>query len=224
MKKVIALLPMKGVSERVPNKNIKDFNGSPLYHVTLKNLLKSKYIDNVVINTDSEELKTDIRKHFGANVQIRDRKQEICGNYISMNKILEDDIHSVESDIYLQTHSTNPLLKTETIDRAIEKMISVLERGENDSVFSVTKVQKRFYNADGTPMNHDPKMLTTQHLKPIYEENSCFYLFTKESFKSNNGRIGVNPFMFEIDKIESTDIDEPEDFKIAQVLYNITVN
>jgi CMP-N-acetylneuraminic acid synthetase len=70
MKKVIALLPMKGVSERVPNKNIKDFNGSPLYHVTLKNLLKSKYIDNVVINTDSEELKTDIRKHFGENAEI----------------------------------------------------------------------------------------------------------------------------------------------------------
>jgi CMP-N-acetylneuraminic acid synthetase len=97
----------------------------------------------------------------------------------------------------------------------------LLKSNKNASVFSVSRTQKRFYNNDATPMNHDPKMLVTQHLDPIYEENSCFYIFTKESFFNNESRIGNAPFMFEIDKIESTDIDEPEDFIIAEALHKL---
>lgn len=220
--KIVALLPMKGTSERVPNKNLKIFNGKPLYHIIMDTLLKSKYIETVVVNTDSEVLKTDILSNFKDRVIIVDRDKEVCGNYVSMNKVLEQDIKMIESEIYIQTHSTNPLLKGETIDSALEKMIEILNGDiQNDSVFSVSKVQKRFYKEDATPMNHDPKMLVTQHLTPIFEENSCFYVFTRESFFNNNGRIGVKPFMFEIDKIESTDIDEPEDFIIAEALHKL---
>jgi len=95
------------------------------------------------------------------------------------------------------------------------------DNGLYDSIFSVTKTQKRFYNEDATPMNHDPKMLVTQHLTPIFEENSCFYIFTKQSFLNNQSRIGMKPLMFEIDKIESTDIDEKEDFIIAESLHRL---
>jgi CMP-N-acetylneuraminic acid synthetase len=150
-----------------------------------------------------------------------DRNHEVCGNYVSMNKVLEQDISSINSEIYIQTHSTNPLLKAETIDRAIDKMIASLKTKENDSVFAVSRTQKRFYNKDSKPMNHDPKMLVTQHLEPIFEENSCFYIFTKKSFLNNESRIGKNPFMYEIDKIEATDIDEPEDFIIAEALHKL---
>jgi CMP-N-acetylneuraminic acid synthetase len=220
--KIVALMPMKGTSERVPNKNLKMFNGRPLYHVIVDSLLKSKYITNIIVNTDGEMLKADILSNFKEPVVVLNRDNEVCGNYVSMNKVLEQDINTIEADIFIQTHSTNPLLKTETIDAAIEKMISLSNQGkEKDSVFSVSKTQKRFYNEDATPMNHDPKMLVTQHLTPIYEENSCFYIFTKESFVNNNSRIGAKPFMYEIDKIESTDIDEPEDFVIAEALYKL---
>ena len=220
--KIVALMPMKGTSERVPNKNLKMFNGRPLYHVIVDSLLKSKYITNIIVNTDGEMLKADILSNFKEPVVVLDRDNEVCGNYVSMNKVLEQDINTIEADIFIQTHSTNPLLKTETIDAAIEKMISLSNQGkEKDSVFSVSKTQKRFYNEDATPMNHDPKMLVTQHLTPIYEENSCFYIFTKESFVNNNSRIGAKPFMYEIDKIESTDIDEPEDFVIAEALHKL---
>jgi CMP-N-acetylneuraminic acid synthetase len=221
MKKVVALLPMKGISERVPNKNLKNFNGKPLYHIVMNSLLKSKYIDLVIVNTDSEFLKSDILLNFKERVKVIDRNNEVCGNYISMNKVLEQDLSLINSEIYIQTHSTNPLLKVATIDIAIEKMISFLNTEENDSIFSVSKVQKRFYNKDSKPMNHDPEMLVTQHLEPIFEENSCFYIFTKESFLNNESRIGKKPFMYEIDKIESTDIDEPEDFIIAEALHKL---
>ncbi|WP_445757919.1 acylneuraminate cytidylyltransferase family protein [Polaribacter sp.] len=220
--KVVALLPMKGMSERVPNKNLKLFNGKPLYHIVLNTLLNSKYIDTIVVNTDSDVLKNDILINFKERVVVVDRKKEVCGNYVSMNKVLEQDINTVESDIYIQTHSTNPLLKTETIDCALEKMIGILtSTSKTDSIFSVTKVQKRFYTKESKPMNHDTKILVTQHLEPIFEENSCFYIFTKQGFMENNSRIGRRPYMYQIDKIESTDIDEPQDFIIAEALHSL---
>ena len=210
---------MKGTSERVPNKNLKDFNGSPLYSVVLNTLLNCSLIDKVLINTDSQLIKDDIAKNFNSNVIVIDRPENICGNYVSMNKIIEHDISQFPASIYLQTHSTNPLLKSETITKALEKMLNVADEPKADSIFSVTRTQKRFYTEDCLPMNHDPNMLVTQHLKPIFEENSCFYIFTRESFTKNNSRIGSNPFMYEIDKIEAIDIDEPEDFKIAEILH-----
>lgn len=223
MKQVTALLPMKGTSERVPNKNLKLFNGKPLYHVVMNTLLKSKFIDKIIVNTDGYNIKKDILKNFKEKVIIFDRDEEIQGNYISMNKIIEHDINKIKSDIYIQTHSTNPLLKVETIDNAIETMIKHLNNNnsDKDSIFSVTRIQKRFYNDEGLPSNHDPNMLVTQHLKPIYEENSCFYIFTKESFTKSKSRIGISPMMMEIDKIEATDIDDPEDFIIAETLHKL---
>lgn len=218
-KSIVALLPMKGTSERVPNKNLKDFNGSPLYRVVLNTLLNCSLVDKVVINTDSQSIKDDITKNYNSNVIVIDRPENICGNYVSMNKIIEYDISQFPASIYLQTHSTNPLLKSETITKALEKMLNVTDEPKADSIFSVTRTQKRFYTEDCLPMNHDPNILVTQHLKPIFEENSCFYIFTRESFTKNNSRIGSNPFMYEIDKIEATDIDEPEDFKIAEILH-----
>lgn len=213
---------MKGNSERVPNKNLRDFNGKPLYHRVLTSLIASKYINQVVINTDSEKIKED-SKQFGDKVKIIDRPEEIRGDFVSMNVIIGYDLSQTDGDIYIQTHSTNPLLKTDSIDRAIEKMIAFTESKEYDSVFSVTKLQTRLYKKDGSALNHNPKeLLRTQDLEPLFEENSNFYIFTKESFKnSDNKRIGIKPCMFETNKIESVDIDEPEDFIIAETLHKL---
>ncbi len=221
--KIIALLPMKGNSERVPNKNLKQFNGVPLYHVVMNTLLKSKYIDEVIVNTDSERIKSDIHSNFKEKVVVIDRPKEIIGDYVSMNKIIEHDLSMHPADLYLQTHSTNPLLKTKSIDAAIEKMMKFQEEQTYDSVFSVTRWQTRLYDKNGNPHNHDPKeLIRTQDLDPLYEENSNFYIFTTESF-SNVGqkRIGENPYMFELNKIESSDIDVKEDFLISELLHKL---
>lgn len=213
---------MKGNSERVPNKNIRDFNGTPLYHKVLYSLLSSKYVNQVVINTDSEKIKED-SKQFGDRVLVLDRPEEIRGDYVSMNKIIEYDLSRTDADIYIQTHSTCPLLKTESIDKALEMMFRYLETKEYDSMFSVTRMQTRLYKENAEAYNHDPKeLLRTQDLKPLYEENSNFYIFTKESFtKAEGKRIGLKPFMFETSKIESVDIDEPDDFVIAEAIYKL---
>jgi len=217
--KLTALLPMKGTSERVPNKNMRNFDGKPLYHAIMNSLLASKYIDKVVINTDSEIIADDTKKNFGDRVVIIDRPVEIQGGDVSMNVIIDYDLNQLDGEHFLQTHSTNPLLRVETIDKAIEKYFDGLEKF--DSLFGVTKVQTRFYDKDANPINHNPEeLLRTQDLEPLYEENSNFYIFSKKSFeKAGKKRIGLKPQIFEVNKLEAVDIDEPEDFILAELLY-----
>ncbi|WP_297431523.1 acylneuraminate cytidylyltransferase family protein [Sulfurimonas sp.] len=219
--KLTALLPMKGTSERVPNKNMKDFGGAPLYHAIMKSLLASKYIDKVVINTDSKLIAKDAKENFGDRVVIIDRPKEIQGGDMSMNVIIDYDLHQLKGEHFLQTHSTNPLLRAETINNAIESYFECLAQENCDSVFGVTKVQTRFYDKNANPVNHNPEeLLRTQDLEPLYEENSNFYIFSKDSFKNaRNKRIGTNPKIIEVNKLEAVDIDEPEDFKLAELLH-----
>ena len=185
----------------------------------MNTLLNSKYISEIVVNTDGDRIKEDLTTNYKGKVTIHDRPTEIIDDFVSMNKIIGYDIEKVDADLYVQTHSTNPMLKMETLDNAIQ---TYLERKDKyDSIFSVTRVQTRLYGSDGSPLNHDPvKLLRTQDLPPIYEENSNFYIFTKKSFENAGGkRIGTNALMFEIDQIEAKDIDELNDFIVAESLF-----
>lgn len=217
--KITALLPMKGHSERVKNKNMRNFNKKPLYHAVMDSLLKSKYIDFIAINTDSEIIANDAKKNFGDKVKIIKRPKELQGDFVSMNSIIAYDLSQIKGEHFLQTHSTNPLLKPETIDKAIGAYFNNLDKF--DSLFSVTRVQTRFYDKNANAINHNPnELLRTQDLEPMYEENSNIYIFSKESFKNaGNKRIGLKPQIFEMNKLEAIDIDEPEDFILAELLY-----
>lgn len=220
MKKIAALVPMKGHSERVPNKNIRTFCGAPLYHRVVEALLASRYVEEVVINTDSEVIAADAVANFG-RVRIVERPESIRGDFVPMNAIIAHDLSQSPGDHFLQTHSTNPLLATATIDRAIETYFEQLET--RDSLFSVTRWQTRFYDQEGRAVNHNPaELLRTQDLPPLYEENSNLYLFSKGSFlAAGEKRIGLHPQMFEMDRLEAVDIDEESDFRIAEVLYRL---
>lgn len=209
---------MKGHSERVKNKNMRDFGGKPLYHAVLSTLLKCEHIEKVVINTDSDKIKEDALKNFD-RVEIIDRPVEIQGDFVAMNDIIAYDLAHTDGQFYMQTHSTNPLVSADTIDKAIEFFFANLD--QYDSVFSVTRLQTRLYWQDGKAVNHNPaELLRTQDLPPVYEENSNFFIFSKDSFKNaGNKRIGVKPAMFEQNKLEAVDIDDPEDFELAEILY-----
>tara|TARA_R110000868_G_scaffold383578_12_gene650756 strand:- start:9292 stop:9960 length:669 start_codon:yes stop_codon:yes gene_type:complete len=204
---------MKYHSERVPKKNVRNFNGKPLFHWILSTLEKSKYVKEVIINTDSEEIASDAKKHFDVTIHMRpDYLLTITSN--EANQILEYDLSNSDGEYFLQTHSTNPILTPETVDKAIEAFFNTKE---NDSLMSVTPLQKRFYWPNGDPINHDPQgMIKTQNLEPIYEENSCIYMFSKTNFFKRKSRIGSNPLYFEMDPIEAIDIDEESDFIIAE--------
>jgi CMP-N-acetylneuraminic acid synthetase len=222
-RRVTALVPMKGHSERIPNKNLRSFCGKPLCHWTILSLQKSHYVKNIVVNTDSPEIAENIRQSFDS-VKIIDRPDEIRGDFVSMNTIITYDLSHLPGEHFLQTHSTNPLISTETIDKAIGLYFRNL--GMHDSLFTVTRHNARFYWSDGRPINHDPQeLIRTQDLPPILEENSNLYIFSRESFnQSGNRRIGLRPYLFEIRKFEAIDIDEEEDFLLAELLCQAKLN
>lgn len=223
--RVVALLPMKANSSRVPGKNFKDFCGKPLFRWILDNLLAVEEIDQVVINTDARDILEDRGLTSSDRVLIRDRKKELCGDEVSMNLVLADDVENVEADLYLMTHTTNPLLQPETIQRALTHFNRLKSKGEADSLFTVNKVQTRFYKEDMTPVNHDPdNLIPTQDLEPWYEENSNLYLFSRESFAKTKARIGSNPKMMQTPAFESSDIDTPDDWDMAVIAAQYFIN
>ena len=216
MPSIIALVPMRHHSQRVPGKNFRPLAGKPLYQHIVETLLAVPEIERVVVDTDSEPVMDGLRQHF-PQVTLINRSESLRADDVPMNDILLYDTGQVQADFYLQTHSTNPLLKPETVSRAIKAFLA--EYPQKDSLFSVTRWQTRLYDQHGTAINHDPSvLLQTQDLPPVYEENSCLYLFTRQNLAERHHRIGVNPILFEIDKDEAWDIDEELDFAITDFL------
>ena len=214
--KLAALVPMRHHSQRVPGKNYRPLAGKPLFHHIIETLLAVPEIETVMVDTDSEPVMDGVRRFF-PTVKLIQRPEHLCADDVPMNDILLHDTAQVDADFYLQTHSTNPLLKAETISQGIKTFFT--EFPKYDSLFSVTRLQTRLYFKDGQAINHDPTVLIqTQDLPPVYEENSCLYLFTRENLIRKHHRIGDKPFMFEIDKAEAWDIDEELDFEITNFL------
>ena len=213
MTRLVALVPMKGHSERVPNKNLRVFNGRPLCHWMLNTLDATPAVEEVVVNTDSEEIAAEARR-FDATVH--ERPEELRGDHVSMNRIILHDVRRTDGDRYLQTHCTNPLLRPETVAEAAETFAN----DEGDSLFSVTPLRTRLWDADGEPINHErDELKRTQDLPPVYEENSNLYLFTEASVERRGNRIGDDPTMFPMEASEAVDIDELIDFRIAEMIH-----
>lgn len=217
---VRALIPLKAHSERIPNKNMRLLCGRPLFHWIVEALARSKYITDIVIDTDSAEIARNAHNHFQVTVLMRPK--ELHGDFVGINPLINFQLSQVSGEFFLQTHSTNPLLKPSTIDNAVETFFG---RKGHDSLFAVNQWQARFYWEDGRPINHDPKnMLRTQDLAPIFQENSNLYIFSRASFHENNHRIGAKPIMFPMDVLEAVDIDNEEDLVLAERLMSLRIN
>ncbi len=214
--RVVALVPMRHHSERVPGKNYRPLAGRPLYEYILETLSACSEIAEVVVDTDSPRIKEGVTDRY-PQVRIIDRPPSLTGGEIPMNDVLLHDVKQVRAEFYLQTHSTNPLLKPETVRRALRTFLDAYP--EYDSLFSVTRWQTRLWSEDGEPLNHDPEvLLRTQDLPPVFEENSCLYVFERESFLARGNRIGHSPLLFEVDRDEAWDIDEEIDFQVVDCL------
>jgi CMP-N-acetylneuraminic acid synthetase len=207
---------MRHHSQRVPGKNYRPLAGKPLYQHIIESLLAVPEIGQVVVDTDSAPVMEGLRRDF-PQVKVIDRPDALRADTVPMNEILLYDTEQVQADFYLQTHSTNPLLHPQTISIAIQTFLS--DYPAHDSLFSVTRLQTRLYDQHGQAMNHDPNvLLQTQDLPPVYEENSCLYIFTRENLARRRNRLGERPLLFEIDAAEAWDIDEELDFAIADFL------
>ncbi len=216
-----ALVPMKGHSERVPDKNIRPLAGQPTCYWILQALRDSVHVETIVVNTDSDVIMSMVADRF-PEVVILERPKSLRGDMVPIQPLIEHDLSMMDGDLYLQTHATNPLVTATTIDTAIRAFTG---QAEHDSLFSVTPLHTRFYWPDGRPVNHDPDiLLRTQDMEPIYEENSCIYIFSREVFERRKHRLGDNPMLYPMEPGEAVDIDEPLDFLIAETLMSDRLN
>jgi len=216
MNRTVAVVPIRHNSERVPGKNYRPLAGTPLYHYVIRTLSAVAEIDLIVIDTDSDFIIDDCHENF-PHVQVLRRPEHLRDGCIAMNDVLLNTLDQVDADIVLQTHSTNPFLKSDTVLAAL-KLFSRPGR-EFDSMFSVTRMQARLWDAATRPVNHDPGvLLRTQDLEPLFIENSCFYIFTPKSLRESGNRIGVRPLTVEMAPLEALDIDTEEDFSLAAAI------
>ncbi len=216
--KLVALMPMRHSSERVKGKNYRPFgDGKPLFQHMLDALVTTPGIDKVVIDTDSPVVFEICQRDYPQVILI-ERLEHLRDGATPMNNVLLHDTSVVDSEFYLQTHSTNPLVKPETVARAVELFFS--KYPIHDSLFSVTRVQTRLWDQLARPVNHNPSiLLRTQDLPPIYDENSCIYIFEKRTLVERQNRIGYRPIMFEMDPFEAQDIDEEINFQVAEAIF-----
>jgi CMP-N-acetylneuraminic acid synthetase len=208
---------MRHTSERVPGKNTRSFAGKPLFHHILESLSSCRHIHQIVVDTDSPVIRQGCARSFPM-VRVIDRPESLRHPNTPMNDVLLNTVRHVDADYYLQTHATNPLLTPQTITRCIEAFLSNVPGC--DSLFTVTRLQTRLWDELGRAINHNPFfLLRTQDLPPVYEENSCVYLFSRDVLEDRRNRIGARPRMYEIDRAEALDIDEELDFRLAEMLF-----
>jgi CMP-N-acetylneuraminic acid synthetase len=214
--KVVALVPMRHDSERVPGKNRRLLGGLPLYHHILRTLEAAQSVGRIVVDSDSSEIESGVARDF-PRVEFLRRPAELRGGDVPMNEIILHDLTVLEGDFFLQTHATNPLLRAESVDAAVAAFEAAYP--ERDSLFSVTRLQRRLWSEGGEPVNHDPaELLPTQDLPPLFEENSCLYLFAREVMESRRNRVGERPLLWELEPREAFDIDVESEFELAELL------
>lgn len=215
--KTVAIVPMKLNNRRLPQKNTKCFtNGKPLCYYILSTLLKIEEIDDVYVYCSNEE----IIDYIPEGVKYLKRSAELDQDTTKMNEVLLAFSKDVPADIYVMTHTTAPFVNKDSI---VKGLLAVKEQGY-DSSFAAKKLQD-FLWLNGQPFNYSlDNIPRTQDLNPLYEETSGFYIYKREIIEKLNRRIGNKPFIVEVSEIESIDIDEYEDFIIADAIFNYMLN
>ena len=214
--KTIAVVPMKLNNERLPNKNTTSFdNGMPLCYYILDTLLKVEGVDEVYVYCSNPI----IQEYIPKGVKYLRRKESLDTSQTKMNEVLRCFAEDVDADVYVMTHATSPFVKPESINEAL----SMVKSGAYDSALAVQKVQEFLWKG-GKPFNYDlDNIPRTQDLEALYSETSGFYIYEKEIITQYNRRVGFKPFLKEVSKIESVDIDEFEDFQVANAIFNMYI-
>lgn len=214
--KIVALVPIKLNSQRLPFKNILPIAGHPLCWHICNTLAQVKFIDKVYVYCSDESVKNYLPK----DVILKKREKWLDGDLVKGFDIYKSFINQVDADVYVLAHTTSPFIKRSSIENALSHILE----GENDSAFSAQRFQTFAWYKE-KPINYDLKNVPrTQELEPIWIETSAFFMFKKEIFVEHNRRIGFNPYIQEVSGIEAIDIDEQKDYDWACKLVEVEEN
>ena len=213
--KTVAFVPIKLNNERLPGKNLKKFSdGTPLVEVILKKLvtLKGCCIDEIYCYCSSEE----IVSYLPNGVQWLKRPAFLDDKLCKGRQIYEEFVKTIDADVYVLCHATAPFTSIDHIRECIE----VVKAGDYKSAFAGQKHQTFFWK-NGYPFNFDlSNPPRTQDMEVYYTENPSPYVFTKTSFMENHARSNVNPYIVECSAIECVDVDEIDDFELADAVHS----
>lgn len=205
--KIVALVPIKLNSQRLPHKNILPIAGHPMCWHMCNTLLQVRSIDEVYVYCSDES----VVDYLPPETLFKKRDKRLDGNEVKGFEIYKSFINEVDSDIYVLAHTTSPFVKSESIENAL----SMVTSGDYDSAFSAKRIQT-FAWYKGTPINYDiHDVPRTQDMEPVWVETSAFYIFHKNTFVNEKRRIGHNPYIQEMSEIEAIDIDEKKDYDFA---------
>lgn len=224
MNEVIAFLPMRKGSQRVKNKNIKNFADikGGLTFIKISQLLKVKKIDKIIVSTNDQEVKNIAGSFNSDKILIDDRPEHLASSETSTDDLIKYVPNIIKTGIILWTHVTSPFVNEDLYNDMIEKYFQNLEHF--DSLMSVTKIQKFLWDTE-KPINYyksKEKWPRTQTIEPVYEVNSGSFIADISVYKNLDDRIGEKPFLYELSIKEAFDIDWEDDFEIAEILWKKT--
>lgn len=210
---IVAFVPLKLQSQRVPGKNLRPLNGKPLWHWIIRTLLEVKGLSEIYVFA-SEAWFDKVRDFGHPAIRHVHRPSGLDEDGVLGSELYKAFAEKVPSRYYLLAHATSPFLKSRTVDECVERVL----RGPYDSALTAVRHQTFVRDSAGAPLNFTPNnMPPTQNLPPIYSDTSSLYLFSESHLKSGR-RTGSAPFLKEVGLIEGLDIDSESDFSLAEEL------
>ena len=210
--KVVAVVPVKGTSERIENKNIKLLDGKPLFLHTIEKLLSCNFLDEVYLDTESDKI-IDMVSDY-KTLKIFKRDPNLANNKTDGHKLFYNEVKNIEADIYVQILCTSPFIKKETIKKGIE----ILKEKEYDSVVLVKKDKQYLWGNDSKPLYSTDKIPNSVDLPNTIIETMGMYIMKKEAALKTQKRYNENVYLLEAEAVEGVDVNYPEEFKLANYI------
>ena len=206
--RIVGFVPARGGSERTPNKNISELDGVPLFLCAANNLNKILDKKDIYVDSDSDLI---LEKADKCGFQCIKRPDDLATNATDGNKFMLWEVSNVEADVYIQHLPPMPFLKKETLNRALENVLNE----KYDSAVGVIK-EKFYLWSNNTPCYDKLNIPNSFELNDTIIEGMGIYITTKESILNNKTRFGNKPYLIELNKYESIDIDYPTDLEFAK--------
>lgn len=210
--KVVAFLPAKGSSSRIDSKNLKLLDGKPLFLHTLEKLCKCDFIDDVYLDSESEEILSYAK---GLGCKFIKRDPSLASNSTDGHSLFMNEVMAVEADIYIQILGTSPFIEAETIRTAVEKLTL---GSEYDSVVLVRKEKQYTWDSDKKPNYTLERIPNSVDLPDTIIETMGLYVVRREAAIKTKRRIGEKPYLIDATALEAVDVNWPDDFELANLI------
>lgn len=207
--KVVGIIPIKLNNQRLPGKNLRKLGDRLLCQYLFSTITKVRNINEVYVYCSDDS----ICSYMPDGIRFLKRPKELDTNETKSADILRTFINTVDADIYALSHVTQPFIKKQTVEKAVEEVVS----GNYDSAFTAHRIAE-FTWFRGKPLNYSlDEVVQTQKLEPVYTEGELF-VFRKEVFTEKGRRIGETPYIQPISWKENVCIDDIDDFHLAEAV------